>query len=48
MDGLNRMKDALDLMETRLDGRLDIEEIARAAYVSPFHFQRPGSPSIYH
>ncbi len=31
MDGLDRMKEALDLMEERLDGRLDIEEIARAA-----------------
>lgn len=40
MDWLIRMKEALDLMEKRLDGRLDIEEISRAAYVSPFHFQR--------
>jgi AraC family transcriptional regulator len=34
------MKDALDLIEKKLDERLDIEEIAKAAYASPFHFQR--------
>ncbi|HYG57292.1 MAG TPA: AraC family transcriptional regulator [Symbiobacteriaceae bacterium] len=40
MDWLTRMNDAIALMEERLEGRLDIAEIARAAYVSPFHFQR--------
>lgn len=40
MDWLTRMNAALDLMEQRMEGRLDIEEIAQAAYVSPFHFQR--------
>jgi AraC family transcriptional regulator len=40
LDWLNRMKNALDLMEKKLDERLDIEEIAKAAYASPFHFQR--------
>jgi AraC family transcriptional regulator len=40
LDWLIRMKDALDLIENNLDERLDIEEIAKAAYASPFHFQR--------
>ncbi|MCD9024716.1 AraC family transcriptional regulator [Cohnella silvisoli] len=40
LDWLIRMKDALDLMELKMEERLDIEEIAKAAYVSPFHFQR--------
>jgi AraC family transcriptional regulator len=40
LDGLLRMKDALDLMEQKMEERLDSEEIAKAAYVSPFHFQR--------
>jgi hypothetical protein len=34
------MKNALELMEGKLEDQLDIEEIARAAYSSPFHFQR--------
>ncbi|HWI63754.1 MAG TPA: AraC family transcriptional regulator [Symbiobacteriaceae bacterium] len=40
MDWLARLNAALDLMEKRLEGSLDIQEIAQAAYVSPFHFQR--------
>lgn len=40
MDWLTRMTNALDLLEQRMEERLDIEEIAGAAYVSPFHFQR--------
>jgi methylphosphotriester-DNA--protein-cysteine methyltransferase len=40
MDGLIRMKNALDLIERQMEDRLGIEEIAKAAYVSPFHFQR--------
>jgi AraC family transcriptional regulator len=40
LDGLLRMKDALDLMEQKMEERPDIEEIAKAAYMSPFHFQR--------
>ncbi|MDN4593700.1 AraC family transcriptional regulator [Polycladomyces subterraneus] len=40
MDWLNRMNDALDFIEKKLDERLDIETIAKAAYVSTFHFQR--------
>ncbi|MBB6672060.1 AraC family transcriptional regulator [Cohnella nanjingensis] len=40
LDWLKRMMDALDLMEGSMEERLDIEEIAKAAYVSPFHFQR--------
>jgi AraC family transcriptional regulator len=40
VDWFIRMKDALDLMERKIEERVDIEEIAQAAYVSPFHFQR--------
>jgi AraC family transcriptional regulator len=40
LEWLNRMKDALDLIEKSLDERVDIEEIAKAACTSPFHFQR--------
>ncbi|WP_019637468.1 GyrI-like domain-containing protein [Paenibacillus fonticola] len=40
MDALLRMMDALELIEQRLEGRLNIEEVAKAACVSPFHFQR--------
>lgn len=40
MAGLLRLKDALERIEQRLEGRLDVEEIAKAACVSPFHFQR--------
>jgi AraC family transcriptional regulator len=34
------MKDAIDLMEKKMEEPLVIEEIAKAAYSSPFHFQR--------
>ncbi|WP_082762870.1 AraC family transcriptional regulator [Paenibacillus amylolyticus] len=34
------MKNSLDLIEQRMEEHLDIEEIAKAAYVSTFHFQR--------
>ncbi|MCR2807665.1 GyrI-like domain-containing protein [Paenibacillus sp. SCIV0701] len=37
---LRNLKKAIDLMEVRMEGRLDIEELAKAAYMSPFHFQR--------
>jgi len=40
LDWLTRMNEALELMEKRMEERLDIEEIARAAHSSPFHFQR--------
>ncbi|MFC5650641.1 effector binding domain-containing protein [Paenibacillus solisilvae] len=40
MDWFIRMKNALDLMETKMEEQLDIGEIAKAAYSSPFHFQR--------
>ncbi|MBW7475802.1 effector binding domain-containing protein [Paenibacillus oenotherae] len=40
MEWFTRMKEALDLMELKMEERLDIEEIAKAAYSSPFHFQR--------
>ena len=40
MEWLNRMKEALDHIERNLDGRLEMEEIAKTAYSSSFHFQR--------
>jgi AraC family transcriptional regulator len=40
LEWLSRMKNALDLMEDRMETRLDLEEVAKAAYSSPFHFQR--------
>ena len=40
MEMLMNLKKAIDLMEDRMEGRLDIEELAKAAYMSPFHFQR--------
>lgn len=40
MEWLIRMKDALDLIESRLEEPLEMEEVARAACSSPFHFQR--------
>lgn len=40
MEAILRMKVALDLMEQKMEERLDIADIAKAAYVSPFHFQR--------
>ncbi|MDQ6418862.1 GyrI-like domain-containing protein [Paenibacillus sp. LHD-117] len=40
MEALVRMMNALDYMETKMEERLDMDEIAKTAYVSPFHFQR--------
>lgn len=40
MEWLNRMKEALDHIERNLDRRLEMEEIAKTVYSSPFHFQR--------
>ncbi len=40
MDWLNTMKNAIQYMEDRLDGEIDVEEAARAACSSKFHFQR--------
>ncbi|HEY2494374.1 MAG TPA: effector binding domain-containing protein [Paenibacillus sp.] len=40
LDWLIRMKDALELMEQKMEEQLDIGEIAKAACSSPFHFQR--------
>ncbi|RUS49226.1 helix-turn-helix domain-containing protein [Cohnella sp. AR92] len=34
------MTRAIELMESRMEGKTDIEELAREAYSSPFHFQR--------
>ncbi|WP_206109300.1 AraC family transcriptional regulator [Paenibacillus sp. HB172176] len=40
MEALQRMKDALDYIEDHLLESPAIDEIARQAYMSPFHFQR--------
>lgn len=40
MEWFNRMEDALEFMETKMNEPLDIEAIAKVAYSSPFHFQR--------
>ncbi|MFD0590354.1 effector binding domain-containing protein [Paenibacillus sp. GCM10027627] len=40
MDALIDLKHALDYMETQMENRLDIEEVAKAACMSAFHFQR--------
>jgi len=40
VEWLLRMKEAIDLMESTMEKRMDIEQIARAAHSSPFHFQR--------
>ena len=40
MEWLIRMKDALDYMESKMEDSLNIDDIAKVAYSSPFHFQR--------
>ncbi|WEK54452.1 MAG: effector binding domain-containing protein [Candidatus Cohnella colombiensis] len=40
MEWLKQMQSALDLIENSMEERIGIEEIARAATSSPFHFQR--------
>lgn len=40
MEWLIRMKDALDYMESKMTDVLCIEDVAKIAHVSPFHFQR--------
>ncbi|CAM4288536.1 AraC family transcriptional regulator [Paenibacillus tarimensis] len=40
MEWLSRMQNALDLIEVKLGERLEIDELAQAAYSSTFHFQR--------
>lgn len=40
MEWLNRMKDALDYMENHMTEPMNMEEIAKAACSSSFHFQR--------
>lgn len=40
MEGLQRMLDSIEYMERNLDNELLIEEIAAAACMSKFHFQR--------
>lgn len=40
MDWLDRMNRALEYIETNLAGEIDLEQAARIACCSPFHFQR--------
>ncbi|GGH09385.1 AraC family transcriptional regulator [Paenibacillus segetis] len=40
MEWLIRMKDALDYMESKMEDNLNIDDIAKVAFSSPFHFQR--------
>lgn len=40
MEWLNRMRDALDYMERHMTEPVNMDEIAKAACSSPFHFQR--------
>lgn len=40
MEWLDKMMDAIDYMEKHMEEQLNIEEAAKAAYSSTFHFQR--------
>lgn len=40
MEWLNRMMSALDVIEAKMQEPLDMAELAKAAYSSPYHFQR--------
>ncbi|OKP73742.1 AraC family transcriptional regulator [Paenibacillus helianthi] len=40
LEWLIRMKNALDYMESKMTEPMRIEDVARVAHVSPFHFQR--------
>ncbi|WP_251038137.1 AraC family transcriptional regulator [Paenibacillus albidus] len=40
LEWLMRMKNAMDYIESRLEEPLNMDEIAKVAYSSPFHFQR--------
>ncbi|MEK3883188.1 GyrI-like domain-containing protein [Paenibacillus sp. PL2-23] len=40
MEMLLHLRNAINHMEERMEGRLDIEELAGIALMSPFHFQR--------
>ena len=40
MESLNKMMDAINYMETKMEEELDIEDIAKVACSSTFHFQR--------
>lgn len=40
MEWFERMRNALDYLEEHLEENFDIENIAKVAYSSPFHFQR--------
>ncbi|WP_077325547.1 AraC family transcriptional regulator [Virgibacillus siamensis] len=40
MEGLQRMLDAIEYVESNLDNELQINDIAACAYMSKFHFQR--------
>lgn len=40
MEWLIRMKEALDYIESKMEEPFNVEDIAKVAYSSPFHFQR--------
>lgn len=40
LDWIKRMQDAIDLIESGMESHLEIGDIAKAAYSSPYHFQR--------
>lgn len=40
MDWLSQLNDALQYIEKHLDGEIDLEQAAKLAYCSSFHFQR--------
>lgn len=40
LDWVKRINDAIDLMEQKMTESINIEEVAKAAYSSPYHFQR--------
>ena len=40
MDWLDRMNRALEYIEANLSGQIELEQAARIACCSPFHFQR--------
>src|SRR5690606_1616411 len=40
MEWLNKMVDAINYMEDHMDEKIDIEDVAKVALSSTFHFQR--------
>lgn len=40
MKWLSRLTNSLDYIEENIEGKIDIDEVAKISYSSPFHFQR--------